>query len=314
MPTRGSACSAWKSSRGARLLQCSGVRLRSDRHPDPQRRRLVHLRDARRHHHGPSSIVRLSNGAQCSQVKWCVGAAATLGAQSTFSGSITSQAAITLGAGAIVHGSVKSAIGVITYGAESKAVACAAAALALHASLSAVAGCPVGNAGPRCSPCPVGSYSLAGATRCTHCPPGFSCPIASVGPDACYPLPASIHAMLAAVGGCPVGNAGPACSPCPIGSYSLAGATQCTSCAYGYSCPIASVGPDACYPVSAPAPVASVPVVPAAGGCAVGNAGPGCTPCPIGSYSLAGATRCTQCPSGYSCPIASVGPDACYPL
>ena len=190
-----------------------------------------------------SSIVRLSNGAQCSQVKWCVGAAATLGAQSTFSGSITSQAAITLGAGAIVHGSVKSAIGVITYGAESKAVACAAAALALHASLSAVAGCPVGNAGPRCSPCPVGSYSLAGATRCTHCPPGFSCPIASVGPDACYPLPASIHAMLAAVGGCPVGNAGPACSPCPIGSYSLAGATQCTSCAYGFHARLPALAP-----------------------------------------------------------------------
>jgi hypothetical protein len=52
----------------------------------------------------------------------------------------------------------------------------------------------------------------------------------------------------------------------------------------------------------------------AAAGCAVGNAGPGCTPCPIGSYSLAGASQCTSCPSGFSSPIASVGPDACYPL
>ena len=51
-----------------------------------------------------------------------------------------------------------------------------------------------------------------------------------------------------------------------------------------------------------------------AAGCAVGNAGPGCTPCPIGSYSLAGASQCTSCPSGFSSPIASVGPDACYPL
>ena len=134
-----------------------------------------------------SSIVRLSNGAQCSQVKWCVGAAATLGAQSTFSGSITSQAAITLGAGAIVHGSVKSAIGVITYGAESKAVACAAAALALHASLSAVAGCPVGNAGPRRHPAP---------SEATRWPARPDVPTARLASRAPSPALALMHATL----------------------------------------------------------------------------------------------------------------------
>eukprot|EP01034_Spumella_vulgaris_P041502 gene41502-51405_t len=39
-----------------------------------------------------------------------------------------------------------------------------------------------------------------------------------------------------------------------------------------------------------------------------------CTFCPVGTYALAAAQSCTHCPSGYSAPINSVSPDACYPL
>lgn len=184
----------------------------------------------------------------------------------------------------------------------------------LLALATSVTSCAVGNAGPGCTPCPIGSWSYAGATSCTPCAPGYSCPIASVGPAACYPLPAGSSALSAATAGCAVGNAGPGCTPCPVGSWSYAGATQCTLCPSGFSCPIASVGPAACYPLPAAAAKAAFSRLATAAGCAVGNAGPGCTPCPIGSWSLAGATSCTKCALGYSSPIASVGPDACYPI
>jgi hypothetical protein len=166
------------------------------------------------------------------------------------------------------------------------------------------AGCAVGNAGPGCTACPIGSYSLAGATHCTQCPSGETCPIASVSIAACHAIVSSLNigsriSRLAV--GCAVGNAGPGCTACPIGSYSLAGATHCTSCPSGETCPIASVSIAACHAI-------------VGAGCPVGNAGPGCTPCPIGSWSLAGAKQCTSCAPGFSSPIASVGPAACYPL
>lgn len=39
-----------------------------------------------------------------------------------------------------------------------------------------------------CTFCPPGTFALAAAKSCTHCPSGFWAPINSVSPAACYPL------------------------------------------------------------------------------------------------------------------------------
>jgi hypothetical protein len=51
-----------------------------------------------------ASRIILKNGAKAENVFWQIGAAATLGASSFFSGTILAQAAITVGAGVHVHG------------------------------------------------------------------------------------------------------------------------------------------------------------------------------------------------------------------
>ena len=67
-----------------------------------------------------ASIVKLINGAQASHVFWQVGAAATLGASSTFKGTIMAFAAITTGAGTEVDGRALSytAAAAVTLGAN----------------------------------------------------------------------------------------------------------------------------------------------------------------------------------------------------
>jgi hypothetical protein len=72
-----------------------------------------------------SSVVALVNGAFCSQIDWCIGAAATLGANSVFNGNIhTVAGAITLGANAVVHGSVTAGNNVVTYGSGAVVTSC----------------------------------------------------------------------------------------------------------------------------------------------------------------------------------------------
>jgi len=121
-------------------------------------------------------MVALQNGAACSSVFWNVGAAVTLGASASFAGTVSAAGAVIIGASTTVQGSVSSVINSITYGAASAVVPC---------SSSLSAGCAVGNAGPGCSPCPIGSYSLVGATSCTQCPAGETSPVASVSAAAC---------------------------------------------------------------------------------------------------------------------------------
>jgi hypothetical protein len=75
---------------------------------------------------GASSKIILTNGADCSQIHWIVGAAATLGASSIFVGSIQTGpfGAITVGASAIVTGTLSAGNGVITLGALSSVISC----------------------------------------------------------------------------------------------------------------------------------------------------------------------------------------------
>ena len=63
-----------------------------------------------------NSIVALRNDAQCQDVNWCIGTAATLGANSILLGALRADAAITIGANSKVFGSVLSGVDVITSG------------------------------------------------------------------------------------------------------------------------------------------------------------------------------------------------------
>jgi Ice-binding-like len=63
---------------------------------------------------GSSSTVALINGAQACNVFWQVGSSATLGANSTFNGTILASASASLGAGVNVQGRVLASTGAVT--------------------------------------------------------------------------------------------------------------------------------------------------------------------------------------------------------
>jgi len=77
-----------------------------------------------------SGRVKLINGANADNIKWCIGAAVVTGAGSTIQGSIESGAAVTTGAGSQVYGHVSGA-GAITTGAGSCVAECLTAGAAL---------------------------------------------------------------------------------------------------------------------------------------------------------------------------------------
>jgi hypothetical protein len=63
---------------------------------------------------GASTIISLINGAQAQNVFWVIGSDATLGATSTFSGSILATGAITVGSGATVTGRILAEGGLVS--------------------------------------------------------------------------------------------------------------------------------------------------------------------------------------------------------
>ena len=63
---------------------------------------------------GASSSVSLVNGAQACNVFWIVGSSATLGANSTFNGTILASASASLGDGVNVQGRVLASTGAVT--------------------------------------------------------------------------------------------------------------------------------------------------------------------------------------------------------
>ena len=185
-----------------------------------------------------------------------------------------------------------------------------------------------------CSPCPAGSYSSQsratacilcvagsfstspGSPSCTACPPGFFGTVLGATEEAegCQVCPtASFSGSPGATScalTCPAGtfgianhlapptSAAIACASCAAGSYSAAGALNCTYCSVGfYSAASGAVFCTACEAGTfGTAPGAS-------------NATTACSPCAEGTYnSLTGQSivACLACPSG----TASASPGA----
>jgi hypothetical protein len=101
-----------------------------------------------------SSSVLLINGAACSAVNWCIGAAATFGASSIFVGNVYTQQAITIGASVAIQGTLTAANAVITTGAGAVVSPCQPA---FNVSLPAN-GCNCAN--PVSVPAQLGGQSL----------------------------------------------------------------------------------------------------------------------------------------------------------
>ena len=156
----------------------------------------------------------------------------------------------------------------------------------------------------QCTPCPPGSYSLAGSQQCTPCPVGTEQP--SAASSQCNACVAGYVAgtpgtpsCAACAGGSYETGARTACAPCGPGTYADAGATGCLDCPENM---FSSGGRATC----APCPYYSVSL---GGGdisgclCSAGylrQLAPFfvCYPCQAGTYSDINATACLQCGAG----------------
>ena len=84
-----------------------------------------------------------------------------------------------------------------------------------------------------CDDCGPGQYSVAGSTKCVYCPAGKFGP--GVGASACRDCAAGTYSSGGRVLG-PEGHqnstliSNTACRVCPVGKFSLAAATACTTC------------------------------------------------------------------------------------
>ncbi len=166
-------------------------------------------------------------------------------------------------------------------------------------------------AGYRCSPgslrataamCPIGQYSLAGATACTNCEVGRygqsraidTALCTSVCPPGRYGSSSGLNSS-SCTGPCAAGYYCISAATtmfqhtCAMGQYSLAGSSSCTPC-----------------PPGRYGSVTALPNASCSGPCDAGYYGAtsnltnsACSgPCPLGTYSLAGSTNCTLCPLG----------------
>lgn len=157
--------------------------------------------------------------------------------------------------------------------------------------------CPGGRNAQSCSP---GTFSSAGAATCTYCPAGTLA--AGSGATECYSCQLSFPSYYSAYGSstceaclghspccdyyglCPSEDF--VCSPGQAYDYQING---CRPCRPGYSCP----GGISFYATEFPCAPGTYSV----GGASI------CTNCDPGWYTIGeGATTCLQCPYGSACP------------
>jgi hypothetical protein len=165
-----------------------------------------------------------------------------------------------------------------------------------------------------CQLCPIGTWSKAGATKCTKCPAGtktsdhLSCKDCPAGK---YSLEKSAKCTLCGVGqvskaksskctACTGGQyasrSDSTCKPCAKGTYSTGPVDSCTKCAVGsYSDP----GENTCTPCLPGQRYDSTNLWSKCLDCLPltysTNPSEECKECPAGSYSSYGATVCTMC-------------------
>jgi hypothetical protein len=171
-----------------------------------------------------------------------------------------------------------------------------------------------------CTPCPAGSFSLAGAQQCTPCLVGTEQPsTGSTACAACAPGYAALTQGTPACQACPGGtyeaNARTACPACGPGTFAPSGSTACISCPENT---FSSGGRATC----GPCPYFSVSLgggdisgclcqagylrqlnpffvcYPCQGGTYSGINATACAQCPVGQYSSAASTACLQCAAG----------------
>ena len=145
--------------------------------------------------------------------------------------------------------------------------------------------CVVGSTSSTAAVCPVGQYSLSGASACTPCSRGRfgasvgmnrsecsgACAAGTFG-DADGQSVSSCSGNCSAGYTCAAGSVSPTSTPCPVGRYAPSGSWACVNCTAGYTCGVAS-------------PSATQ------------------TPCGPGQYSLSGSANCSACAGGYYCPV-----------
>jgi hypothetical protein len=137
--------------------------------------------------------------------------------------------------------------------------------------------CP-GGASTYMLKCAPGTYSDFEQSECTLCPAGFKCSDPSNVPN-----------------------------PCPQGSYSAAGSTDCIACSTSVT-PGAVCTKNGLLRVCQPGDLCDQSTdidrkCPATKYCSPPNFQP--LDCPVGTYAAQGSSSCTICPQGYFCPASS---------
>ena len=151
------------------------------------------------------------------------------------------------------------------------------------------------------STCPVGSYSAAGASQCSACPPGVTTTNAQVAGACEVACTACAPGFFGALTSWSSGTSRAAgCTACSSGTFTIGSAigsaiaAACSVCAPGYFGASAA----SC----APCPVGSSATTAGAAACAL---------CAAGSYaSSSGASACTSCPTGVT--TAQAGSTSVY--
>lgn len=154
--------------------------------------------------------------------------------------------------------------------------------------------------------CPLGHYSLEGASNCTECPAGFQCSSRSSTPVACRPGTFSVTAATNCTS-CAPGYYCPFTDSvdfyeCPEGTYATGDASSCEACSPGFYCPEKTVDMEIGCPDGYFASGGAANCTACAAGFACSSDGTSIVACESGYYSQAGATECVGCPVGYYCP------------
>jgi hypothetical protein len=166
-----------------------------------------------------------------------------------------------------------------------------------------------------CNKCPIGEYSMAGATACIPCRQGTYAP--NRGSTSCIPCAAGKYTEAlgsSSCGGtCPAGTFGNRsgsvtvndCQKCPEGTYNpSAGSNYCINCPKGkYSIITGGAAESSCLscPSGSTTAQSGANMLALCVQCLPGTAytNGSCTPCNPGTFSpYAGSSKCSQCPAG----------------